>query len=405
MNGRHDGKVNIAVVDNNTTNNMLVSIILKSCGYSVRSFASAPEALEFLLSTDEKISLIIADLMLADISGYELCRLLRASPRHKFTPFLVSSCLSETRDRIRAMEAGADDFVTKPIDRDILITRVKSLVRTQALYDELIDKNEKIEAAYNKLQEAQNALIANEKFVTIGSMAQGLTHEIYNPLTIIGGNLERLNLRMKKGTVDEEFLHQIISSTRNAVKRCTSIVEALETYSAEKVDSVEKANINDILKSVATLFAVKLKMMNSIEIVESYDDAIGEIECDPRALQQAFMNLMTNASEAIGEHGRITVSTRLEGPEIWVNITDTGKGFGETDISKVFDPFYSTKRNSLSSGLGLAVVSGVAKMHRARIVLGSGPAGGASVTLKIPADLRIEAGSTIDNYLKISDGV
>ena len=401
MNNIKIEKVNIVAIDNLPSNVELVSIILRSCGYSVRPFTRAAEALEYLEGTSEKISLVIADLMLAGISGHDLCRRLRANPKYKFTPFLVSSCLSDVEDRVSAMEAGADDFINKPIDRDILITRAKSLVRTQALYDELIEKNEKLEFAFKKLQEAQNALISNEKFVTIGAMAQGLTHEIFNPLTIIGGNLERLNMRIKSNKVDGEFLAQMITSSRNAVKRCTRIVEALETYSAEKINSIETANINDILKSVSTLFAVKLKMMYSIDITETYDGSIGEIECDPRALQQAFMNLMTNAAESIGSNGSILISTELNNGEIAVTIADTGKGFGKADLSKAFDPFYSTKGQSLSSGLGLAVVSGVVKMHKSKIEIGNGPSGGARVVIKIPAGLRIDSNSSIDNFLKL----
>ncbi|EKD68511.1 MAG: Response regulator receiver sensor signal transduction histidine kinase, partial [uncultured bacterium] len=401
MNNSKTDKVNIVVIDNLLSNAELVSIILRSCGYSVKPFTLAAEALDYLEGTKDKISLVIADLMLAGISGHDLCRRLRANPKYKFTPFLVSSCLGDVEDRVSAMEAGADDFINKPIDRDTLITRAKSLVRTQALYDELIDKNEKLEFAFKKLQEAQNALISNEKFVTIGAMAQGLTHEIFNPLTIIGGNLERLNMRIKSDRLDAEFLSQIITSTRNAVKRCTKIVEALETYSAEKINSIETANINDILKSVCTLFAVKLKMMYSIDITENYDESIGEVECDPRALQQAFMNLMTNAAESIGKDGSILISTELTGGGITVTIADTGKGFGGADMSKAFDPFYSTKNRSLSSGLGLAVVSGVVKMHKSSIDIGNGPSGGARVVVTIPADLKLDANSSIDNFLKI----
>jgi len=385
--------INIVIADSSPANLELISFHLQACGYKVVQFSKNCEALNYLESSAEKISLIIAELMPDGIAGHEFCRRLRNNPKYKFTPILISSRLSELHDKMLVMEAGADDFINVPIDRDTLITRTKSLIRTQALYDELLDKNAKIEAAFNKLKSAQDTLVNNEKFISIGAMAQGLTHEIYNPLTIIGGNLERLGLRMKKNSVDEEFLTQIINSTRNAVKRCTKIVEALETYSAEKINVIQRANINDILKKVATLFAVKLKMMNSINIIEKYDESIAEIDCDPQALQQAFMHLMTNAAEAIENNGEIVIATALTGRTITITVSDNGAGFKENEISKAFDPFYSTKQQSLSTGLGLAVVSGVVKLHKSEIDIKNNPSGGACVTIKIPAELKLDEDS------------
>ena len=382
--------INIVVIDSSRANLELISFHLEACGYKVIQFSDTFEAISYLENGGVKISLIIGELMPEGIAGHEFCKRLRNHPEYKFTPILISSRLSEFHDKMQAMEAGADDFINFPIDRDTLITRTKSLIRTQALYDELLDKNAKIEAAFNKLKSAQDTLINNEKFISIGAMAQGLTHEIYNPLTIIGGNLERLSLRMKKNSVDEEFLTQVINSTRNAVKRCTKIVEALETYSAEKINVIQRASINEILKKVATLFSVKLKMMHSISIIEKYDESIGEIDCDPQALQQAFMHLMTNAAEAIENNGEIILTTALSDAKIIITVSDSGTGFKEGEISKAFDPFYSTKQQSLSTGLGLAVVSGVVKLHKSEIEIKNKPTGGAIITLMIPADLKLD---------------
>ncbi len=381
----------VAVADSSSAVSDVISFHLKSCGYKVIVFHKNSDALSFLESSEIKISLIIAELMSEkDMSGHDLCRRLRGLIKYKLTPILISSRLSELHDKMLAMEAGADDFINIPIDRDTLITRTKSLLRTQALYDELLDKNMKIEAAYNKLKSAQEMLINNEKFISIGAMAQGLTHEIYNPLTIIGGNLERLCLKIKRNEINIDFLNQIINSTRNAVKRCTKIVEALETYSAENINVIQKANVNDILKKVTTLFEVKLKMMHSINIVESYDTAIGYIDCDPQALQQAFMHLLTNAAEAIENHGEINITTVLKGGEIIITVSDNGIGFKEEEISKVFDPFYSTKQHSLSTGLGLAVVSGVAKLHKSKVKIKNNLNKGASVSIIMPAELQLD---------------
>jgi signal transduction histidine kinase len=393
INRAENQKINIVVADSSRTNLDLISFHLEACGYKVVQFPKNCEALNYLESCAAKVSLIIAELMPEGIAGHEFCRRLRNNPKYKFTPILISSRLSELHDKMQVMEEGADDFINLPIDRDTLITRTKSLIRTQALYDELLDKNTKIEAAYNKLKSAQDTLINNEKFISIGAMAQGLTHEIYNPLTIIGGNLERLGLRMKKNCVDEEFLLQIINSTRNAVNRCTKIVEALETYSAEKINAIQRANVNEILKKVVTLFAVKLKMMHSINIIEKYDESIGEIDCDPQALQQAFMHLMSNAAEAIENNGEIVLATALNIQTIIITVSDNGSGFKEDEISKAFDPFYSTKQQSLSTGLGLAVVSGVVKLHKSEIDIKNNPAGGAVITIKMPADLKLDEDS------------
>jgi len=325
-----------------------------------------------------------------EISGYDMCRRIREIPAYKFTPILISSGLSASSDRALAMEAGADDFINKPIEKQSLITRVKSLLRIHTLYEELIVKSNEIKIAYDKLDAAQDTIIKNEKFVSIGTMAQGLTHEIYNPLTIINGNVERINLRMKKNSLDSEFLNEIINSTRNAVKRCTKIVEALETYSSDKANSVENANVNDLLKKVVTIFVVKLKLKHGISVIEEYGADIPDICCDSQSLIQAFMHLLTNAWEAIESHGEIKIITRLENKHIAIYFVDTGKGFEPDTLNRAFDPFFTTKQSMLSAGLGLAVVHGIVKLHSATIDLENNSDGpGARVCVRIPSDLKL----------------
>ncbi|HPG58621.1 MAG TPA: response regulator, partial [Candidatus Wallbacteria bacterium] len=141
MNKSRPETVNIIVIDDDLNNIELISLYLSGCGYSVKSFSKEIEALNYLQAADSKISLIILDLMLTEISGYELCRRIRSNSRYRFTPILISSGLTDNKDKNAAMEAGADDFINKPIDRHALITRTRSLIRIQTLYDELLEKN------------------------------------------------------------------------------------------------------------------------------------------------------------------------------------------------------------------------------------------------------------------------
>ncbi|HNY13220.1 MAG TPA: response regulator, partial [Candidatus Wallbacteria bacterium] len=222
----------IIAIDDEPQNLELVEFYMRNTDYVVRSFPSGIPALKYMDSTSDDIALVIVDIMMPEMSGYEVCSAIRSRPKYKFLPILVSSGLSSSPDKVKAMESGADDFVTKPLDRQTLMIRVKSLVRIGDLYNDLIFKNHQLEAAVEKLKVAQDTIIQNEKYISIVAMAQGMAHEIYNPLTIINGNVERMLIKIKNQEIGSEFLAEMAASIKSASSRCVKIIESLQLYSS-----------------------------------------------------------------------------------------------------------------------------------------------------------------------------
>jgi len=388
---KENAKIIIAI-DDEPQNLELVELYMRNTGYAVRTFPSGIAALEYMDSTAEDIVLVIVDIMMPEISGYEVCSAIRSRPKYKFLPILVSSGLSSSPDKVKAMESGADDFVTKPLDRQTLMIRVKSLVRIGDLYNDLIFKNRQLEAAVEKLKIAQDTIIQNEKYISIVAMAQGMAHEIYNPLTIINGNVERMLIKIKNHDIAGEFLTEMAGSIKNASSRCVKIIESLQIYSSENMNMVEKTSVNEILRKVITIFESEYLIKHNITFREDLDDKIPPVNCDIQSLTQAFINIIMNSREAIGDGGSIAVRTKFENDNIVIDISDTGRGFNEEMIRKAFDPFYTTKNKPIeNSGLGLPMALGIVKLHKGDITIKNNEDGrGAVIRITIPKDIKLD---------------
>jgi len=390
-NDKETAKIIIAI-DDEPQNLELVEVYMRNTGYAVRTFSSGIPALEYMDSTADDIALVIVDIMMPEISGYEVCSAIRSRPKYKFLPILVSSGLSSSPDKVKAMESGADDFVTKPLDRQTLMIRVKSLVRIGDLYNDLIFKNRQLEAAVEKLKIAQDTIIQNEKYISIVAMAQGMAHEIYNPLTIINGNVERMLIKIKNQDIAGGFLTEMAASIKAASSRCVKIIESLQIYSSENMNMVEKTNINEILRKVITIFESEYLIKHNITFGEDLDDKIPAVNCDIQSLTQAFINIIMNSQEAMADGGRIGVTTKFDNDNIIITISDSGRGFSEEMLRKAFDPFYTTKNKPMeNSGLGLPMALGIIKLHKGDITIKNNSDGrGAMIRIAIPKDVKLD---------------
>lgn len=381
----------ILSVDDEPHNLELIELYLRNTGFAVRSVNSGAAAISFLESCEDEVALAIVDIMMPDVSGYELCHQMRALEKYRFVPILISSGLSGSSDKAKAMEAGADDFVTKPLDRQTLIIRVKSLVRIGELYRELMLKNRQVEAAMEKLNQAQKMIIENEKYISIVAMAQGMAHEIYNPLTIINGNVERMLIKLKNGAVTDEFLADMARSVKIASARCERIVDSLQTYSSESLNSIESTDMNELVRKVVSIYEPSYLVDHSIVFGEALSEGLPKISCDIQSLSQALMNVIVNARESIGRGGRITVRTTFDNGAVVISVADDGPGFAEDALRRAFDPFYTTKKVGEHSGLGLPMALGILKLHKGGITISNNAGGrGASVSLTVPSDVKID---------------
>jgi PAS domain S-box-containing protein len=282
-------------------------------------------------------------------------------------------------------------------------------------------KQEKIEQAIliQKLGEAQSHLLQSEKMASIGQLAAGVAHEINNPIGYVYSNLgtlekylqdtfdlldlyeqaeskisdpvDRANINDEKIKVDLPFLKQdlraLMNESKDGITRVKSIIQNLKDFS--HADASDEWRFSDLHKGMdSTLNIVNNEIKYKANLVKQYGD-IPEVECLLPQLNQVFMNLLVNAAHAIEDHGTITITTGQQGDEVFVKISDTGKGIAPENIKKIFEPFFTTKPVGKGTGLGLSLSYNIVLKHFGRIEVQSELGKGSTFCVWLPVNHSI----------------
>jgi two-component system NtrC family sensor kinase len=244
----------------------------------------------------------------------------------------------------------------------------------------------------NREQELMSQLIQSEKMAALGLLVAGVAHEINTPMGAIHSNNDIMTRAVGKvrkllePAPDKEvrrlldILGEICRNNEIATERIMNIVRSLKNFARLDEAERKKVNIHEGIESTLSLLRHQLK--NRIRIVKCFGD-IPEIECYPNELNQVFMNILVNAAQAIKHRGEITVKTWREGDRVKIAISDTGVGIPPENLSKVFDPGFTTKGVGLGTGLGLSVCYKIIQDHRGTIEAESSKQG-TTFTISIP---------------------
>jgi two-component system NtrC family sensor kinase len=235
-------------------------------------------------------------------------------------------------------------------------------------------------------------LIQSEKMAALGLLVAGVAHEINTPMGAIHSNNDIMTRAVGKvrkllePAPDKEvrrlldILGEVCRNNEIATERIMKIVGSLKNFARLDEAERKKVNIHEGIESTLSLLRHQLK--NRIRIVKCFGD-IPEIECYPNELNQVFMNILVNAAQAIKHRGEITVKTWREGDRVKITISDTGVGIPPENLSKVFDPGFTTKGVGLGTGLGLSICYKIIQDHRGTIEAESSKQG-TTFTISIP---------------------
>lgn len=250
-----------------------------------------------------------------------------------------------------------------------------------------IGLEKKIEERTKKLYLARAKLIQSEKMASMGILASSVAHEINNPLQGILTYI-KLMLKILSGeTIDPRRLEDFkryLQLMGDEIERCGGMVKNLLVFSKQTKLNIEEADINGIIKNSLVLVDNKIKLQN-VEVGLNLQEKLPSIYCDVKQIQQTLIALLINAIEAMPQGGNIDISTRnLKNREVEIVIADTGEGIPADKIKNIFDPFYTTKEEARSTGLGLFVAYGIIKEHKGTIEALSEPGKGTQFHIRLP---------------------
>jgi len=245
------------------------------------------------------------------------------------------------------------------------------------------DMRERLINSHRELKQAQDQLIRAEKLASIGRLSSGVAHEINNPLNGMQ-NCIRMILEEPE---NREQTGRYLELIDEGLQKIESVVQKLLDYSRKDPIMYEKVDVNHSLKKMLELLEYKFSKQN-INIELQLDDNLPLIRGDAHLLEQAFLNLMINAYDAMPEGGTLTIrtkqTTRKRRKFVTVVIQDTGEGIPESELTRIFDPFYTTKDVGEGTGLGLSVCQGIIENHQGEIFVKSKAGQGAVFTIFLP---------------------
>jgi len=384
----------ILVIDDNAINREVVRTRLEMRNYQVAEAVDGVEGLRKI--AEENPALIILDLMMPRMSGYEFCKRVRERFPSSEMPIIMLTAKTDMGDRIYGLQIGANDYISKPFNKDELITRVGVLLKIRAMTQELKAWNEKLEKRVEertrKLVETQNQLIQAEKLATIGTLAGGIAHEINNPLTAVLTNAQML--KMTAATDDTETLDLI----EEGAKRCQIIVQKLLKYARKtSLEKLISMDMNRVIESSISMLAYQFHQDNVTLLTRL--GPVQPVFGIPNEIEQVMTNLLLNARDAVRgpdrKNAKIEVESMMIPDGLQVRVIDNGVGIVRENLSRIFDPFFTTKDVGMGTGLGLAVSHSILEKHACGIRVESEVGKGTIFTLLFPLkqDKSSEAGT------------
>ncbi len=304
----------------------------------------------------------------------------------------------ETREGVTGDEAKARlknlqiSYEIEKSEREAEIARLINV--------ELREKNEQLEKLLKELQETQSQLIQSEKMAALGNLVAGVVHEINSPAGAMKSSLDvmkkavnqldgflnsRINSDPSNPRLDPgktfRVLQDTLSTLENASQRVTKMISHLKSFARIDESPFQKADINEGLESAIALIAHNIP--ENIEVVRKLGK-LPKILCYPAELNQVFMNLLTNALEAIDGKGQITISSSVSSKKISVSIKDTGRGIPPERLNNLFEPGFNRRGTRVKAGIGLFTSDHIIRKHGGEIRVRSMPGRGSTFTILLP---------------------
>lgn len=426
----------ILIVENNAIDACVLLDVLEAAGYRTLATESGEDAIAKL--TDVVPDLILLAVMLPGIDGFEICNRIQSNSTTQEIPIIFITARSEAEDKVKGLNLGAVDYITKPFQPAEVLARVQLHLKLRQQTQQLKHLNDQLEQRVSErtaqlsrsltdLQTIQLQLIQQEKMSTLGQLVAGIGHEINNPLNSITGNLAHAeqyvqdllsHLRLyhryypdpiaeivqDAEEIDLSFLAvdllQLLTTMQLAADRIAHISQSLRTFSRSDSENTIELQIQDGLDSTLLLLQHRLKANSyrpPIQILRDYAK-LPPVSCYPGQLNQVFMNLLANAIDAIEESNRgrsyaeivdrpnqIRVMTESKSNKVVVRIRDNGIGMSQAVQQQMFKPSFTTKPIGKGTGLGLAIAHQIiVEKHRGSLICNSAPGEGTEFAIELP---------------------
>lgn len=382
-----ESRYTVAVVDDESNLRALLCRMLTQAGFDVEPFANGELAYEAFQI--DKPDLMLLDVFMPGWSGYDVCSAIRQTLKDEITPIIIMTGNDDIQSIEAAFQSGATDFFPKPMNFPLLIQRVRYALRNTQAW--------KMQTAY------QRSMLQSDKMASLGRLAAGIAHEINNPIGYVISNVQMLSGYAPKLTEYVTQLKCIAQSTAPAsdrqvavteaeaehsmdrfsddlpkimidiedgIDRIGEIVKSLKVYAHPEEDKLVRTDFNELLLSIEKLLMGNVKNRVNLQ-VELPEEPVYVMAIAPK-LGQVFINLVMNAVQSIKhDQGQVVVKLHRVDTNAQVDVIDNGCGMERSELTKIFDPFYTTKEVGEGTGLGLSVSKAIVEKHGGQLTVES----------------------------------
>ena len=380
-------RVNILLVDDQPDKLLTYETILHDLGEQLLKASSAREALACLLKTD--IAVILMDVRMPEIDGFELAKMIRDHPRYQQTAIIFVSAVHRTDfDQLQGYAHGGVDYVAVPVVPELLRAKVRVFAdlyrKTQQLARlncELEHRMAELQRETAERQQLERAAQRTQHFALLGRLAAGLSHEIRNPLAALFLHMDVLEEELQQPTPESADVSQALAVMRTQLTRLEDLVQdyltLVRTSQVERTPQDLSAALHAWVaewQPLATNQGVLLRL-------EGLED-LGTVAVHASTLRRAMLNLIQNALDAMPRGGTLTLAGRRMPTHVQLQMQDTGGGIPMEKLTAIFEPLYTTKPGG--TGLGLYIVQENMAAHGGQVTVASVVGQGTTFTLTLP---------------------
>ena len=367
----------VLAVDDQPDALRLLQLRITAVGMECFAFSDGPTALAFL--EEELVDVVILDVMMPRMDGYEVCRRIKADARTRDIPVIFLTAKTGSEDKIQGLEMGGHDYLGKPVQQQELMARTKAALRVKQLQDQLKHQIKLQE----QVHQLHRGMISDHWQKTLGQLAASLAHEINNPLAAALGMVQLLKLKEGQDGETKQRLQAVDTSLQRAAQKLRSLL-----LIAHVGRHPERVVLAGLIEDLITLTNYQL-VMNKVSLTTELDRAC-EWEGIPSELGRILLYLLNNSLEAVTGRpdAAIKIALQNSGLRLLIRISDNGTGIDDSVSSRVFEPFFTTKGSS-HNGLGLYMANEIARELGGAIEFQS-PAANASTSfvISLPRNCR-----------------
>ncbi|WP_437940542.1 hybrid sensor histidine kinase/response regulator [Sorangium sp. So ce341] len=362
--------------------------------------------------------LVLLDAVMPGLSGFEVCRRLKEDPATRDVPVLFMTVLSDTASRVRGLELGAVDYVSKPFVREELVARVRTQLAIHAAARALSEKNEELAAARAslelevarrtqelraanqrlerelelnraaelKVRKAQEELAHLNRVSAMSELAASIAHELNQPLAAILSNAQAAQRLLGQAPPDIAEARAALDDIAADGRRAGKVIERMRAMLRKGELCAVALDLGELVREVARLLASAALLAGATVRIE-LAPGLPRVQGDGIQLQQVLLNLLVNALDAVSrrppEARLVVVRARAaDGGGVELSVADSGEGVPPADLERIFEPFFTSKVQGL--GVGLAISRSIVEAHGGRLWAECGPGQGATFRCTLP---------------------